>query len=122
MKSAITYVDALSLAIGKLSEDPNCSAVVEKLTALKEQTEKRNASKSSKPTKTQTANEGLKAVIVDTLSVVDNPVSVTELQAQNPTLGELSNQKVSALIRQLVDNGTVVKTIEKRIAKFALAD
>lgn len=72
-----------------------------------------------KPTKTQEANEVLKQDILEALT--ETPVSVSDLIKTVPSLAELSNQKVSALVRQLVNEGKVVRTEEKRHAKFALA-
>ena len=89
--------------------------------------EKKNSAKSSKPTKTQLANEGLKDAIIATLAVIDKPVIITEMQKFNPELatdekGEtISNQRISALLRQLIDKGTVVRTTEKKKAYFSLA-
>ena len=88
---------------------------------------KKNSAKSSKPTKAQLANNGLKEVIVNTLAEIDKPVTITEMQKYNPDLatdekGEtISNQRVSALLRQLIDCGTVVRTTEKKKAYFSLA-
>ena len=49
-------------------------------------------------------------------------MTVTEMQGASAELGELSNQKVSALVRQLVEGGKVVKTIDKKVSRFSLAD
>lgn len=118
MKSTITYTDALSAAIAcpSLSDE-----VREKLSALKVQTEKRNASKSTKPTKTQVANVGIKDAILDFLAN-GNKFTITEMQEQVADLGALSNQKVSSLVRQLIDEGKVCKEVIKRKAYFFLAD
>jgi hypothetical protein len=35
--------------------------------------------------------------------------------------GDYSSQKISALLRQLVEGGKVVKTMEKKVAYFELA-
>jgi predicted RNA-binding protein (virulence factor B family) len=35
-----------------------------------------------------------------------------------PALAELTNQRVSALVRQLKENGSVIRTEEKRKAYF----
>jgi DNA-binding transcriptional regulator GbsR (MarR family) len=47
---------------------------------------------------------------------------VTEIQKEIPECAELSNQKVSALIRQLKDAGLVVKTEDKRKSYFSLVE
>lgn len=74
-----------------------------------------------KPTKTQAENEGYKNAIRSALATVDNGVTVTELQGLDDTLGTLSNQRVSALLRQMVEVGEVVKTVEKKKSRFSLA-
>ena len=73
-----------------------------------------------KPTKTQEENENFKAEI---LSVLTNEgMTVTEIQSKSDVLGNLSNQRVSALLRQLVDANAVVKTVDKKKSYFALAE
>ena len=74
-----------------------------------------------KATKTQEANIGIKATILAVLEG-GKPMTVTEMQGASSELGELSNQKVSALVRQLVEAGKVVKTIDKKVSRFSLAD
>jgi hypothetical protein len=49
------------------------------------------------------------------------PATVTELMARDAELGALSNQKVSALVNALVDEGRAVKSVEKRKSYFARA-
>lgn len=78
-------------------------------------------SSNKKPTKTQVENEGYKNAIRSALATVDNGVTVTELQRLDDTLGTLSNQRVSALLRQMVEVGEVVKTIDKKKSYFSLA-
>lgn len=78
-------------------------------------------SRSGKPTKTQLANETIKAQIVSVLERVERPMTVTQLLAESE-LADLSNQKVSALLTQLRESGTVVRTVEKKVAYYSLAD
>lgn len=73
-----------------------------------------------KATKTQTENVGLKATILEVLA--QGSGTVTEIQSRNTELKALSNQKVSALIKQLVDEGKVSKSTEGRKSVFALAE
>ena len=75
---------------------------------------------SKKPTKTQEENVSLKEEIVSVLT--SEGATVTEIQAKSEVLGSLSNQKVSALIRQLVEAGRVVKTIDKKKSYFSIAE
>ena len=74
-----------------------------------------------KATKTQEANVGIKSTILAVLEG-GKSMTVTEMQGASAKLGELSNQKVSALVRQLVEAGKVVKTIDKKVSRFSLAD
>ena len=81
-------------------------------------TEKKNSAE-RKPTKAQLANEELKAQIVAVLTA--EPATVTDIMGKSEALAALSNQKVSALVNALVDEGKAVKTVEKRKSYFALA-
>ena len=74
-----------------------------------------------KATKTQEANVGIKSTIIAVLEG-GKSMTVTEMQGASAELSELSNQKVSALVRQLVEAGEVVKTIDKKVSRFSLAD
>ena len=112
----MTYVTALTYAIENLTDAP--ADVMEKLTALKEQTEKRNAA-DHKPTKTQIINVALGDRVLEVLRGALEPLTVTEIMARDEELAQLSNQKVSALIRTL--GAKVIRTTEKRVSKFSIA-
>lgn len=71
----------------------------------------------SKPTKTQIENEGIKDVILEVLAEM-GAVSATAI-ATDPRIG-VSNQKVTALLRQLKDEGKVVRTEDKGKALFSV--
>ena len=74
-----------------------------------------------KATKTQEENMGIKATILEVLATIGRG-TVTDIQNGNAELSALSNQKVSALVRQLVESGKVVKTVEKKKSIFSLAE
>ena len=76
--------------------------------------------KSSKtsPTKTQIENEKIKSVIVETLTNIGDYATITDIQGANETLANLSNQKVSALLTQLVNDKIVVRMVDKKKAYF----
>jgi sugar-specific transcriptional regulator TrmB len=112
----MTYVAALNYVLTNVADLPE--DVAEKLTALKEQTEKRNAA-DRKPTKRQIENADLAEKVVEVLANAADPLTVTEIMGRDETLAALSNQKVSALIRGL--GARVVKTVDKRVSKFSLA-
>ena len=71
--------------------------------------EKKNSS-AKKPTAQQTENESIKTAILETMSA--NPTTlytITELIKTVDACGDLTNQRVSALVNQLVDSGKVEK-------------
>lgn len=70
------------------------------------------------PTKTQVENEAIKEKIVATLVELDRYATITEIQNANTELADLSNQKISALLKQLVDTNIVEKVIDKKKAYF----
>lgn len=112
----MTYVAALTYALEncQMPED-----VREKLDSLRAQQMKRNSG-DKKPTKTQQANANLREVVLDVLRNEGKPMTVTEVfnaMSENPEVA--STQKVSALMRQLLLEGKVVKTVEKRVSYFS---
>lgn len=95
--------------------------VMDKLVSMKAQLEKKSTYKGErKPTKTQIANEGFKATIIENMEP-GRLYTVTELSKEIPFGDELSVQRVSALVRQLKESGKVIRTEEKRKAYFSLA-
>ena len=73
-----------------------------------------------KPTPTQVENEALKNAILEFLSGEgENRFTVTELTQQVGELEGRTTQKVSALMRQLLLDGLVVRTTEKNRTYFS---
>ena len=70
-------------------------------------------------TATQKANIEVKAVIADVLAEAEAPLTVTEI-ISDARLNGYTNQKISALLRQMGEAKEVVKTIEGKKARFAL--
>ena len=60
---------------------------------------KKNSSE-KKPTAVQVANEGIKSVIIETLAENGKMMTISEMQKASAEHGELSNQRISALVRQ----------------------
>ena len=79
---------------------------------------KKNSSKGQ--TKAQKENEDIKIAIVEALKVVGKAVTISELQASNENMAQYSNQKLSALLKQLVDTNEVVKTTDKKKSYFSV--
>ena len=81
--------------------------------------DKKNSSE-KKPTAQQTANESLKAAIVAGMTP-NRLYTVSEIQKEISECAELSNQRISALLRQMIGK-EIVRTEDKRKAYFSLAE
>lgn len=79
---------------------------------------KKNAGE-RKQTPTQVANEALKVAIVEGLEP-ERKYTVTEVIKEVPACAGLTNQKVTPLVNQLVEESKLVKTTEKRRSYFSL--
>jgi sugar-specific transcriptional regulator TrmB len=116
----MTYAQAIDNAIALFSQGGQVDAedreTVEKLEALKAQLAKRGSGKKGQ-TKTQKENEGIKAVIAEVLNESGEKKTVTEL-ISDERLNGYTNQKISALLRQMVEAGCVNKSIEGKKAYF----
>lgn len=77
---------------------------------------KKSSSKSL--TKTQLENEILKEKIISTLVELDKYATITEIQNANTELADLKNQKITALLTQLVNANIVDRKVEKKKAYF----
>lgn len=71
-----------------------------------------------KPTAVQVANEGIKGAILEAMEE-GKKYTITDLMKEVEACADLSNQRVSALVRQLVADGSVERTEEKRKAYFS---
>lgn len=79
------------------------------------QAQKKNASTTGKPTKTQIANEAIKERILGVLTT--EPMAVADIMKAT---GIESNQKATALLTQLKDAEVVVRTEIKGKAHYSL--
>lgn len=81
--------------------------------------------KSSAPGKKKTAhikeNEELMELIGIALELFGKPVTVTTMIKENAEMSKLSSQKLSALLKKMIEAGEVVRTVEKRVPYFSLA-
>lgn len=110
MTIAKQYEAIIEKAKGILSDEE-----IKFLNERKELHEKKNASR--KPTKTQEANEKIKENILDFMET-DKSYTISEIQKG---VGLETNQKTSALVRQLVEANLVKRTELKGKAYFTKA-
>lgn len=69
-------------------------------------------------TKTQMENVAIKENIYQALVNVAKSVTITELQTLDTEMSNYSNQKISALLKQLVEDGKVERIEDKKKAYF----
>ena len=90
--------------------------------------DRKNSSKGL--SKTQIENEKVASVLVEELGKIARPVTISDLMEESAIVKEyrlengtaLTNQKISAIFKKLVDNGSIVKTSEKKKSYFSLAN
>ena len=80
------------------------------------------AKRKSAESKTQKENKALMEVVVDAMTMLDKPATATQIMKSDAYLSELSLPKVSALLKKLIEEGRVERTIEKKIALFSLKE
>jgi len=73
----------------------------------------KNASR--KPSKVQVANEGLKAEMLDYIASVGSVV-IKDIASKF----DISSQKATPLLNALVDEGKLIKAVEKRVAHYSI--
>lgn len=81
-----------------------------------------NRSTHKTPTKTQKENVGIMEIIADALAVAGEPVTVTALIEGCDELASYPNQKITALLTKMKNEGRVVQKKEGRKSVYALAD
>ena len=131
----MTQVSALELAVEVITDvmndtDPDLayyselSEAVAKLSGMAEKL----AEKRSTPSKADKEKSAERKAIADeiilvlsTEETVTNGMTVSEMQKASDKLAEYSNQKISAILRKMVDSGVVVKTVDKKKSYFSVA-
>ena len=122
MKGLVTTMEkmtnskALGVAIEVLGADEKYAEVVAKLEKIKASTDKKNSAE-RKPTATQTENVGFKTAILEGMES-GKAYTIGDLIKAIPEIADLTNQRVSALVRQLKDEGLVTREEIKRKAYF----
>ena len=104
------------LNIKEVKENPT---LVEFINGRIEALDKKSASAKGKTTKAQKENEGTKELILAVLRTMENGATCTELIKADEGLGEFSNQKLSALLRQMIAEGVVTRAEVKGKAVFS---
>ena len=93
--------------------------------AMEHEIELLEKKKSSKASKTNPMAEPLKRFIIESLTNLGKPATITEIMTANENLQvyegtTISNQRVSRLANELVKDDILVKTIDKKKSYFAI--
>ena len=104
------------LAIGEVAENEELVKFIE---GRIEQIDKKSSSVSAKDKAKAETDEYIKSVIADTIT--DTAMTISEMMKANSELGELSNQKISALLRKMKEDGEVTRSEVKGKAYFKIA-
>ena len=122
MKGLVNTMEKMTNAKALNFVIENCEVptdVKEKLEKMLEQVQKKNSA-DRKPTATQKENVDLKVAILDGMEV-GKQYTISDIMKSVPAVADLTNQRVSALVRQLKDEGLVVREEIKRKAYFSKA-
>lgn len=83
---------------------------------------KKSANK--KATKNQTENVEIKEVIIEVLGRMGKgragEIQLAVQATDKEKYATLTNQRTSAILKQMIDDGTVVKTVDKKVSTFSL--
>ena len=107
------------LEIPEVSDNPLLSEFVEHEIEL---LDKKNATKGDKkPTERQKQNASVADMVVEAMTA-NRLYTITELLKEVPGLPEdMTNQRMTHIVKGLMDSGKVVKTVDKRKSFFSLS-
>ena len=71
-----------------------------------------------KPTKTQIENDGYKVLIVQFLIEADAPKNIKEIQEGIPEIADLTNQRITHMLTDLIKAGKIGKDYVKKTPYF----
>ena len=118
MEKKVTKKDRFS-RIYAIVEESNASDKVELLGFIDHEVELLEK-KSSKVTLTATQKANLEVIEVIKEVLADKPNSTVSELIKDERLSTYTNQKISALLKKLIDGGEVVKSTDKKVSRFAL--
>lgn len=83
---------------------------------------RKNNSDNKKPSEKDIANQGLKTAILEFATASGEQHTVTDFIKNVPACAGLSQQKISAMVRQMVEDGKLEKVIVKRVSYFRVPE
>ena len=118
MEKKVTKKDRFS-RIYAINEESNAPDKIELLGFVDHEVELLEK-KSSKVTLTATQKANLEVIEVIKEVLEDKPNSTVSELIKDERLSTYTNQKISALLKKLIDGGEVVKSTDKKVSRFAL--
>lgn len=109
------------VAIANVAEVAANAEMVDFLNHQIELLDNRKSSGSKGMTKVQKENEVIKETIIEVLTDIGHAVTITEM-LKDDRLSDYSNQKMSALLRQLCEAKRVIKSKDKKTTLFEVAE
>lgn len=81
-------------------------------------------------TKTQKENEIVANMLVEELTKVGKPITITDLMNTSETVknytlengNNLTNQKISAIFKRLVESNRIIKVVDKKKSYFSIGE
>lgn len=113
------FAEIINLAEGR----PTTATYVEIVEFCSHEIEllERKSATPKKPTATQVENESFKSTLVEFFSNANEKKSIKEIQSEVSEVAQLSNQRITHLLTDLVKNGTLTKTYEKKVPYYSIA-
>lgn len=116
----VTVADKFDMVIEALANanvtEVNGIDLIEFLTDRKDKATRKSGTKAEKP-----ENADIRNAIIEFLDTVDNARISVITKGVNDILGtDYTSNKVSAQMTKLKNEGTVIRTVEKKIAYFSL--
>ena len=122
-KKKLTNKKAQEIAIkaidvsGFSTDDFKTDEIIEKLEKMLVQVEKKSGGE-KKPTARQEENKKLEKIVLDYLTSQTESKTVTDIMKEIPELNEMTNQRVSYLVKSLKDDELIDKEIKKGRSYF----
>ena len=130
----MTQVSALEIAVEVLTNvmngvdvtlaDTELSEAITKLSGMAEKLAEKRSTPSKADKEKSAEHKAIADEIILVLSTeenVTNGMTVSEMKKASDKLAEYSNQKISAILRKMVESKAIVKTVDKKKSYFSIA-
>jgi hypothetical protein len=112
----LTYVQQNEVEFENLSNEETVEFLEHEIEILS----KKHSTKSAKATADEEKNAEFREIILEVLSSGE-AMTITEIQKSNEELGAITNQKITHLLRKMIDDEVVVRILDKKKACYKMA-